>query len=65
MCKSGSSNAGILGEIQVLKSWIVIMLSDHTCLLDELYLCQKIEVVRAEKSLVVATLNVKPGIVNI
>lgn len=64
MCKSGSSNAGILGEIQVLKSWIVIMLSDHTRLLDELYLCQKI-VVRAEKSLVVATLNVKPGIVNI
>lgn len=40
------------------------MLSDHTRLLDELYLCQKI-VVRAEKSLVVATLNVKPGIVNI
>lgn len=65
MCKSGSSNAGILGEIQVLKSWIVIMLSDHTRLLDELYLCQKIEVVRAEKSLVVATLNVNPGIVNI
>lgn len=41
------------------------MLSDHTRLLDELYLCQKIKEVRVEKSLVVATLNVKPGIVKI